>query len=402
MLKRWFRIILLTNIMMFTLVGCGSASSSAESDVSLQMRNEMEDELKSDDDLKSEVSDVIDEEIVEATNQEENEINTAEDDTEEAKDAVEDEDDSSSDNIKKGEIFEIVMELTYIDDNPAPVSIDFSFVIDKNKRVLIDNLTKKSYVVAKSYDDKSVIYFSPEHLNEIRNIFIEMYNSYLAEHQDEMYEECNECFLNNGNGAIKEIDGVLESFKINIGGTDIDFENKSTAICISDEFQTTDSNDPQYHGMGYVAEIYFDAETDRLDDLNSYFSSMIEEDAAKGYDFADFSLVDSVIQPSKPESDSNEAKTADNKDSNSEPKEEKKSSSVVGTWWDPTGYNDAELTFNADGTGQNYAPSTGKVSYTFTYTVDGNRVTVPGKYYTSVYIVDGDTLRSDDGNYKRK
>lgn len=367
---------LLTFAMIGTLVGCGSKANTV-SDEDLQMLRDMRDELKAENDsLKgTESNDVV--EDADAPEQEDENLTVAENDSE-------------------GEPYQIGMALKFRNDSSTPEYIIFRFWVDDNC-IYTGDLTKKadadSWMFegernAPTYERPHSVKLSPEHINKVRDMFIELYNTQLKEYQDLYYTMGTD--INMTSEKIESLEGFPDSFEINVDGKSVNFNNVKWKI-------------GEWSGGGTDTESVYEANflmmttTNGLGDFFDYYSSIIAEDAGKEFDYGDYSFIDNVIELYNGIADG-----ADSQDNNTETKEEPKQSSVIGTFWDPTGFNDAEFTFNADGTGQNFSPSTGKVSYTFTYTVDGNKISVKGKHSTDSFTLDGDTLIGVDGKYKRK
>lgn len=270
------------------------------------------------------------------------------------------------------------------------------------------------FLISGMKEDGRISYVTREHANEIVNSIADMFDADISPYYNEIkntYIELCGKYAETGKTMKKSdyidiTDRMPDTLSIKVNGKEEPLKvKKIMAGVTSSAVAENDSRPVYYDGRDFREavriELLFITETENKDSIAEYYSNIIYGDRHVASRYISEHCGRKVTIPSNEKDDSLnvEESITDVLDTESS---SSNASSVVGVFWDPTGFNDAEFTFNADGTGQNYSPSTGKVSYTFTYTAEGNKISVKGKHSTDSFTLDGDTLIGVDGKYKRK
>lgn len=161
------------------------------------------------------------------------------------------------------------------------------------------------------------------------------------------------------NGLVESI----ETYEAPLGGGDFSLENIENGKLEGYVYYT-------YDAQGNVIEC-------KTRESNGITETVVTYDYGNGTQ---------TVNETQTVSDSEDTASNSSDASNMDASGEGLSSEIVGEWKDTTGLNDVSFTFNADGTG--YEMLGGKID--FTYTVDGNSVTVKSQYGDDTYeYVDG-------------
>lgn len=314
-----------------------------------------------------------------------------------------------------------IEEAGYTSGNIGSDEIDISMLFKYDRiEMNIDNIIcmyacdDTYFSIHNMEEDCGMSFVTKEHAEDMINSFADMFDADITPYYnaiEDVYLELCGIYAETGkpmerSDYIDITDRMPGTITINVEGQEEPLSVKKVlAGTISSTVAENDSR-PVYDDGRDIREaseieLLFITESNNRKKIAEHFSDIIYGDKYVASRFESEHCGRKVILPS--------AEKADFPNVEENMTEEKRpenvsgsSSSIVGVFWDPTGYNDAEFTFNADGTGQNFTPSSGKVSYTFTYTVDGNKITVKGKHSTDSFTLDGDTLIGVDGKYKRK
>lgn len=370
MLKRKIGLFLLACVMAFTIVGCGSASGNSVSDEDLQMLREMRDELKTENNglkgIVAETDEIAEITEVDASEQEGVTESVTEDDFED-------------------EPFGISMALKYEDGDSMPKYIKFRFWVDDN-RICTGDLTKKADVDSWMFEDVRGAYssnekthpvkLSPEHINEVRNMFIDLYEIQFNEYHELFHKIVD-------TKKIEFSEEMPDSFSIKVGGKTVNLANLSWQV--GSNGGSENSNE---------AELIMITTKNSLGDFFDYYSSIIAEDAGQEFDYGDYSFIDNVIQVDTPDS-------ADSQGDNTEANNGSTVESIIGTWYSTS--DATVITFDENGNYTSNNPNTGEHSSLKYYHAGGNRYTAYLEDYFDVdYYLKGDTLVGEEGSYKKK
>ena len=360
--------IVLVLITMVAFAGCEKKQQSI-SDEDLQLLQEMKEELEAENNsLKGIVAET--DEIAEITEEE----------TTEQEDVTE----SVAEDNFEDEPFGISMALKYEDGDSRPKYIKFRFWVDDN-RICTGDLTKKADVDSWMFEDvrgyssnekTHPVKLSPEHINEVRNMFIDLYEIQFNEYHELFHKIVD-------TKKIEFSEEMPDSFSIKVGGKTVNLANLSWQV--GSNGGSENSNE---------AELIMITTKNSLGDFFDYYSSIIAEDAGQEFDYGDYSFIDNVIQVDTPDS-------ADSQGDNTEANGGSTVESIIGTWYSTS--DATVITFDENGNYTSNNPNTGEHSSLKYYHAGGNRYTAYLEDYFDVdYYLKGDTLVGEEGSYKKK
>lgn len=238
-----------------------------------------------------------------------------------------------------------------------------------------------------SKNKKQYVKLSPEHLKEVRNVFIEAYDTYFKDYEDNLCEAAIDFSM----FTIEVNKGVPKQFQINIDGKSVNFILER---CSQGQWSNHGSSSENEHT--YTTELIIDTEVEGLSDFTSYIEGVIIEDEDKEFSYDDYGIVNNTIQL-----DTDETESAIDQGEDNENDDGNNASSIVGTWYSTS--DATVITFDENGNYTSNNPNTGEHTSLPYYNASGNRYTVYCEdYYDFDYYLKGDTLEGEEGMYKRK